>query len=68
MLLDDKGKSVLKNPLKGPSVIKLMNVWQDSSVSYIAIPGVDIIVHLDVQGEETTHCNDIGPKEMDFYI
>ena len=68
IILDDKNKGVLKIPLKGPSIIKLMNAFKDSNVSYIAIPGIDMVIHLDNHGKDTTHYNDIGPKETDFYI
>ncbi|HEU5165233.1 MAG TPA: TlpA disulfide reductase family protein [Chitinophagaceae bacterium] len=68
IILDDKNKGFLKIPLKGPSIIKLMNVWADSNVSYIAIPGVDMVFHLDTRGEDKTQYNDIGPKETEFYL
>lgn len=67
LFLDEKNKGVLNISLQGPSIIKFMNVWMDSTVSYIAIPGVDMIVHLDAQREDTTHYNDVGPNETDFY-
>src|SRR4030095_8722284 len=68
ILLDDKNKGVLKIPLEGPSTIKLMMVWLDSTVSYIAIPGVDMVIHLDGLRKDTTNYDDIGPKENDFYF
>ena len=68
ILLDDKNKGVLKIPLEGPSIIKLMMVWPDSTVSYIAIPGVDIFIHLDGLRKDTTNYDDIGPKENNFYL
>lgn len=66
--LDDKNKGVLKISLKDPSIVKLMNAFQDSSVSYIAIPGIDMVIHLDGHGRYTSNFDDVGPKETDFYI
>lgn len=68
ILLDEKNKAFLKIPLKGPTILKLMNLWPDSSVSYIAIPGVDIIIHLDLLGKDTANYADVGPAETDFYL
>ena len=67
ILLDDKNKGVLKILLSGPSVIKLMTAWKDSNASYIVLPGIDFTIHLDALGNDTTHYNDSGPKETDFY-
>ena len=67
MLLDNKNKATLKIPLNGPSVVKLMNACKDSTVSYVALPGVDLVTHLDGLGEETTNYNDTGTMENNFY-
>lgn len=68
MPLDDKNKGILKVSLKGPSIIKLMRVWKDSTVSYIAMPGVDMVIHLDGLGEDATNYPGIGPRETGFYL
>jgi len=65
--LDDQNKGVLKILLDGPSVIKLMNVWNDSTVSYVFLPGMDFTLHLDVLGKDSTNHDDSGPKENNFY-
>ena len=65
--LDDQDKGVLKFFLDGPSVVKLMNVWNDSTVSYVVLPGTAFTLHLDVLGKDKTDYNDLGPKENDFY-
>src|SRR4030095_13846326 len=67
MVLDDKNKGVLKIPLEGPSIIKIMKAYTDSSVSYVALPGVDIVFHFDAHGGDTTEYNDIGLRENYFY-
>ena len=67
MLLDEKNKAVLKIPLKDPTIVKLMNLWPDSSVSYFAMPGVNMIIHADLPGKDTSKYNDVGPSETDFY-
>jgi hypothetical protein len=67
MLLDNKNKGVLKIALEGPSIIKLMQAFKDSSVEYIALPGVDIVFHFDAEGKDTTEYNDIGLRENYFY-
>jgi len=65
--LDDQNKGVLKLFLDGPSVIKLMNVWNDSTLSYVVLPGTAFTLHLDVLGADKTDYDDSGPKENDFY-
>jgi len=65
--LDVNNKAALKVPLNGPSIIKLMNACKDSTVSLIAIPGVDLAVHLDGLGKDTTNYNEIGSRENNFY-
>ena len=67
ILLDDQNKGVLKILLNGPSVIKLMMVWNDSTVSYVVLPGTAFTLHLDVLGADTTDYDDSGAKENDFY-
>ena len=65
--LDDQNKGVLKLLLDGPSVIKVMNVWNDSTLSYVVLPATAFTLHLDVLGADTTDYDDSGPKENDFY-
>src|SRR5436189_3208939 len=64
--LDDQNKGVLKLLLDGPSVIKVMNVWNDSTLSYVVLPATAFTLHLDVLGADTTDYDDSGPKENDF--
>jgi thiol-disulfide isomerase/thioredoxin len=68
MRLDEKNHAVLKITLKVPTIVKLMGLWPDSSVSYFAMPGVNIIIHADLQGKDTAKYNDVGPAETDFYL
>ena len=67
ILLDDKNRGILKTTLKGPSLLKFMNIWSDSTISYVAMPGFDLVIHFDGLRKDTTEYNDIGPKENDFY-
>ena len=39
-------------PLKGPAVIKIMNVWSDSSMEYLVLPGTNFKLELDAQKRE----------------
>jgi thiol-disulfide isomerase/thioredoxin len=67
IVLDDNNKGTLKIPMKGPSIIKIMTAWRDSTASYVALPGVDLELHLDGLRKDTTQYDDIGPKETAFY-
>jgi thiol-disulfide isomerase/thioredoxin len=67
MLLDPANKATLTTVLKGPSVVKLLNVWPDSTISYIAIPGANLSIHLDGGRKDTSSNNDVGPGETRFY-
>ena len=68
ILFDDNNKGVLRTFIKGPSVLKLMNAYADSTISFVALPGVNMVVHLDTRAEDTTHYRDIGPGETLFYL
>ncbi|HEX6179927.1 MAG TPA: TlpA disulfide reductase family protein [Chitinophagaceae bacterium] len=67
MLLNEKNASSLTVAMKVPSIVKLMNLWKDSTASYVAMPGASLAIHQDAVRKDTVQHNDIGPKETAFY-
>ncbi len=67
LALDKNGSGSTSVFLKGPSFIKIMNVWNDSSIDYLIIPGKDFSVVLDAQDRSFVTYNERWEKEMNFY-
>lgn len=65
--LDEENTGITTILLKGPSILKVMNVWPDSSLEYLVIPGAVFRVKLDEKRRDYSDYNTQWKKQNEFY-
>lgn len=67
VFLNKENRGSANIPLKGPAIIKIMNVWNDSSMEYLVHPGSIFQLSLDEKNREYAVYNNEWKKQDEFY-
>ncbi len=65
--LDDRGSGTINLLLTGPAYIKIMDVWIDSSMDYLLLPGKVFSLELDANDKKFAVYDKKWERENDFY-
>lgn len=67
VVLNEENTATISIPLKGPAMIKIMNVWTDSSLDYLVLPGTNFKLDLDVQNRDFANYDAAWKTADDFF-
>lgn len=67
IILDKDNSGSANIILKGPAILKFMNVWKDSSMDFLVMPGKDFSIVVDALNRNYVTYGGSWQKENDFY-
>jgi thiol-disulfide isomerase/thioredoxin len=67
VVLDKENTGSVDILLKGPAMIKIMNVWNDSSLDYLVLPGTNFKLDLDTEKKDFAIYDVSWKNENDFF-